>query len=394
VWNKYDFYDLSGTGISWDLLADGKIVASGKIPSLVLQPNEKRLITISLPGLKPSQVTEYFLNVYLKTTSPWGLLPAGHTLASEQFALPSAGQPSAVSLPAKQQRLNISENSDAVDITGEQFAIRFSKMDGALTSYKYKNVEFIVSGPLPNFRRAPTDNDIGNGMAKRCQPWFDATEKLTMSGFKTENNPDGTYLVSVTYIFPEEIASETVTYLIHPDGTITITASLKPLKEKLPELPRFGLNMRINQAFQQVTWYGRGPWENYTDRKTASFVGLYQGTVDEQFTPYARPQENGYKTDVRWVKLESQQGAGLKFSGDPLISFSALPYTYDDMKGFKHGGKHLNDLEKKPFVDLNIDYGQMGVGGDDSWGAKTHAQYTLPAKEYVFCFTMEAVEKK
>ena len=103
-----------------------------------------------------------------------------------------------------------------------------------------------------------------------------------------------------------------------------------------------------------------------------------------------RDRENGYKTDVRWMYLESYKHQSIRFEGVPLISFSALPYTYDDMKGFKQGGKHLHDLQKKPFVDLNIDYGQMGVGGDDSWGARTHDQYTLPAKEYSYSFTMVA----
>ena len=151
------------------------------------------------------------------------------------------------------------------------------------------------------------------------------------------------------------------------------------------------MNMQINPEFGRVAWYGRGPWENYQDRYTGCFVGIYESTVDEQFTPYVRPQENGYKTDVRWMTLENPKHIAIRFSGEPLICFSALPYTYEDMKGFKQGGKHLNDLEKRPFVDLNIDYKQMGVGGDDSWGARTHAEYTLPAKEYEYSFTMEPV---
>jgi beta-galactosidase len=116
-------------------------------------------------------------------------------------------------------------------------------------------------------------------------------------------------------------------------------------------------------------------------------------TKDGLSTPYVRPQENGYKTDVRWMMLESREHISIRFSGEPLISFSALAFTYDDMKGFKQGGKHLHDLEKKPFVDLNIDFGQMGVGGDDSWGARTHEQYNLPAKEYGYSFSMEAEMK-
>jgi len=393
VYNKYDFFDLSNTEISWELAANGKIVQAGTIPSFKLPPGEKREIAIPLPELKQTGQTEYFLNVYLKTTAPWGLIPTNHILASEQIALPSAQFQQDVVTAEKRLPLKLSENDGSIDITGDRFTISFNKKEGFMTSFNYQNVELLVRGPLPNFRRAPTDNDVGNGMAKRCQPWFEASEKRTVSGAETESKQDGTLQVSFTYSFPDEIASEFVLYQIFPDGRIKVSSTLKPLKEKLPEIPRFGLNLQINPDFQNIEWYGRGPWENYQDRNTASFAGIYQSSVDGQFTPYVRPQENGYKTDVRWITLRGPNQTGIRFSGEPLISFSALPYTCDDMKGFKHGGKHLNDLEKKPFVDLNIDYKQMGVGGDDSWGARTHAQYTLPAKEYSYSFWMEPVEK-
>lgn len=160
------------------------------------------------------------------------------------------------------------------------------------------------------------------------------------------------------------------------------------LVEKLPELPRFGLNFRICNDFRKISWLGKGPWENYQDRNTAAFVGLYESTVDEQFVPYVRPQENGYKTEVRWVGLENGK-AGILMSSDSLFCFSALPYDFDEMKGFKQCCRHLNELEKLDFVDLDIDYKQMGVGGDDSWGARPYKQYTLPAGNYSYSFTMK-----
>jgi beta-galactosidase len=287
--------------------------------------------------------------------------------------------------------LQVTEGESNIFITGQSFSIGFDKKEGTLSSWKFREVELIARGPLPNFRRAPTDNDVGNGMPRRCKVWFDASEKRTVVKTGLTNISAGEILITVQFAFPDSMATETVEYRVKGDGKITVSATVKPLREKLPELPRFGLNMQISPEFNKLSWYGRGPYENYCDRKTASFVGLYQSTVDGQFTPYIRPQENGYKTDVRWLVLENQKHMTILFSADSLISFSTLPYTYDDMKGFKQGGKHLYDLEKKPFVDLNIDYGQMGVGGDDSWGARTHEQYTLPAEEYGYGFTMEAV---
>ena len=391
--NKYFFFDLSNTEISYELLSNGKVELTGKIPAFILKPNDKKLIVIDLPELKPQPKTEYFLNLCLKTTMPWGLLPKGHILASEQFILPFHGMNENVGNAGKFQPLKTEDSPGSLLVKGGEFETKFDKQSGMLNSFKFKGSELMVRGLLPNFRRAPTDNDIGNGMPKRCQAWFDASEKRSVAGFESSKKEDGSLLVTIRYSFPDDIANETVVYQIFPEGKITVTANIKPLKEKLPEMPRFGFNLQIARDFQQVKWYGRGPWENYWDRNTASFIGIYQSTVDELFTPYIRPQENGYKTDVRWVEFENPNRVVLKITGNPAICFSALPYTYDDMKGFKQGGKHLHDLVKQPFVDLNVDYRQMGVGGDDSWGARTHAQYTLPAGEYGFSFTMEASDK-
>jgi beta-galactosidase len=393
ILNKYDFFDLRNTEVSWELSGNGKVVASGILPSFLLPPGEKRKLDIAFPDLKPQNETEYFVNVYLRTTAPWGLLKAGHVLASEQFTLPVQGAKVAMSGNGVKSKLKVIAGEPMVSITGDGFSVGFDKKTGTLSSWKFREMEMIVRGPQPNFRRAPTDNDIGNGMPKRCKAWFDASEnRRVLSTEVTEISPEEV-IITMKLMFPDSVAMETVSYRVMANGRITVSATLKPLKDKLPELPRFGMNMQFKPDFEKVSWYGRGPYENYCDRKTASFVGIYQSTVDGLFTPYVRPQENGYKTDVRWMMLESREHISIRFSGEPLISFSALAFTYDDMKGFKQGGKHLHDLEKKPFVDLNIDFGQMGVGGDDSWGARTHEQYNLPAKEYGYSFSMEAEMK-
>ena len=391
VLNKYDFYDLANTALSWELLGNGKVILSGNLTPFRLLPGQKKELVIPASEFKPQTGTEYFLNVYLKTTAPWGLLSEGHVLAAEQFPLGTPGDLEKGDDLALKAPLKVKEDKTSVFITGELFTLGFDKKEGTLSSWKVNGVEMVVRGPQPNFRRAPTDNDVGNGMPVRCKAWFDASEKRVVEKSIVTKDAGGGITITVQFAFPDSIATETVDYRVRIDGKITVTATLKPLKEKLPELPRFGLNMQLNPEFNRVSWYGRGPWENYQDRNTASFVGVYHSTVEEQFTPYVRPQENGCKTDTRWMTLGNGKDIVIKFAGQPVFSFSALPYTYDDMKGFRQGGKHLNDLEKKPFVDLNIDYRQMGVGGDDSWGARTHAEYTLPAKEYTYMFSMEPV---
>ena len=387
--NTFDFYDLADTQVTWELLGNGKVVLTGKIPPFTLPPGEKREVQIAWTEQKPVAETEYFLNVFLKTTRPRGLLAGGHILASEQFALPARGEKIGLMNTGRRPTLDISENDTSVSFEWEKFSIGFDKKGGTLSSWKYDGHELIVRGPEPEFRRAPTDNDIGNGMPGRCKVWFDATGKQQVVSAVVQKISGQEAAVTVQYAFPDAIATETIVYRIRTDGTVTVTATLKPLKEKLSELPRVGLNMRINPSFSKVKWYGRGPWENYNDRKTASFIGIYASTVDSQFTPYIRPQENGYKNDVRWMTLENGEKVSLKFTGQPTFCFSALPYTFDDLKGFMQGGRHLGDLERNPFTDLNIDLGQMGVGGDDSWGARTHPEYLLPAGEYSYTFGME-----
>lgn len=156
-------------------------------------------------------------------------------------------------------------------------------------------------------------------------------------------------------------------------------------EHEMPEMLRYGTKVEIPGQFSKVTWYGRGPQENYSDRKTGAFVGLYESSVDELYFPYIRPQENGYRTDTRWVALQNEKGKGLLFIGEPMVCFSALNYSIDDLdQGIKKNYKHTNDLVKRDFVSLNLDYGQTGVGGDDSWGARPHAQYTLNYGEYYY----------
>jgi beta-galactosidase len=385
--NKYDFYDLSNTRISWELQGDGKAIESGEIPSFSLNPKDKKLIEIPINYDNSVNAKEYFLNVYLKLTTDLGLLKKGHILADEQFKLEGKDYitPSINGLP---QDVKYTDNDSSINVKGKSFSLTFIKSTGTLSSFVYDNEEFIQKGPLPNFRRAPTDNDIGNGMFKRCKPWYVASEKrLTVSCEAKQIDP-AMVQVEVLYDFPDSTGRETVFYKIRGDAVVHVDIKMNPGRRGLPELPRFGINIQVKPEFNLVEWFGRGPYDNYWDRHTGSFVGRYKVKANEQNIPYVRPQEYGYKTDVRWLTMTSEKSKGLFFSGDSLICFSTLPYSYEDLKCFIQGGSHPGDLDKENFVDLNLDYKQMGVGGDDSWGARTHEEYTLPAKSYEYSFKM------
>ncbi|MCX6243550.1 MAG: DUF4981 domain-containing protein [Bacteroidetes bacterium] len=384
--NRYDFFDLKNTQVSWEVTEDGKVVDSGILPGFMLNPKEKKTLSLPYKPKAPATAKERFLNVYLKLTAQNGLLKQGHTLAGEQFKLP-VGNRVKMQIMGLWPNVTFSETDSSISVEGKNISVRFSKSTGLMTSLKANDVEYLRRGAIPDFRRAPTDNDIGNGMPKRCKPWFTASEQRATDAVVARQINPSVAEVEVNYTFPDSTGKETVVYSIRGNGEIRAEIKLTPGKKGLPEIPRLGMNLQVDQGFSNIEWYGRGPFENYQDRKTASFVGHYKTTVGEQYIPYVRPQEYGYRTDVRWMTLTAPGSKkGLYFSGDSLICFSARPYTYDNMKGFKQGGKHSGDLEPENFVDLNIDYRQMGVGGDDSWGARTHEQYTIPAKPYSWSF--------
>ncbi|MCX6247876.1 MAG: DUF4981 domain-containing protein [Bacteroidetes bacterium] len=385
MFNRYDFYDLKDTQICWEVLEDGEQVDTGSFAPIVLPPKSKEVLRVLFHPKEHTAAKERFLNVYLKLTSPRGLLKEGHILASEQFRLQVKNRVQTF-ITGLAPDLSFTANDTSVNVTGKSFSLSFAKSTGILSSYKAEQTEFLERGPVPDFRRAPTDNDVGNGMYKRCRPWFAASETRKMISVIPAQTSPNEIKVEVKYEFPDSTGKETILYSINGNGEVTVSVSMTPGKKGLPELPRFGMNLQVKPEFNNFEWFGRGPYENYRDRNTGSFAGIYQGKVSDQEIPYVRPQEYGYRTDVRWVSLTSDSKKGLFFVGDSLICFSARPFTYDDLKGFRHGGNHPGDLDKEKFVDLNIDSGQMGVGGDDSWGARVHDEYTIPSKPCSYSF--------
>jgi beta-galactosidase len=203
----------------------------------------------------------------------------------------------------------------------------------------------------------------------------------------------------------EKIAGYSSTYTILGSADVIISNSFAKLSGSLPEIPRMGMQMQLPVEFANLKWYGRGPHENYVDRKTSADVGLYESTVADQYVPYIRPQENGYKTDTRWLSLTDDNGTGILVSGNPLFCFAALNNIHDDFespkgklsqyrKDAKSANTHTNDVKPRDLVNLNIDLGQMGVGGDDSWGAEIHKQYRLLGNKYEYSFRMRPVVKE
>jgi len=402
--NKYAFLNLSVFDFSWEITGNGIMVENGKFDDLNLEPGQTVNVTIPF-NTKPEAGVEYFLTFHAKLKNNWSLLDAGTELAAEQFEL-------AAFVPAQKVNkvdfaaVSIQENDNAVTISGEGFAVAFDKKAGVMNSFKKGATEMLKAGPAPNFWRAPIDNDFGNDLYKRSRVWRTAgdTRKVTsvVVSQKTKNSAEVVFKFDLVNDSNQIIANYQSDYTIYGSGDVVVGNHFKMTKDDLPEIVRMGMNLEMPVNYNQMSWLGRGPQENYWDRKTGAFVGLYKGSVADQYWPYVRPQENGNKTDVRWMTITDEAGNGLLFAGMPLLEVSAhhnLQIDFESMErsdgrqtdGVKVINRHINDVKPRDLTSVNIDYKQMGVGGDDSWGARTHVEYRLTGKEYSYSFRMKAI---
>jgi beta-galactosidase len=386
ITNGYAFIDLSGFEGSWELKGDDETLAAGKLPVLNLAPAESRTLTLRLPTFDPQPGVEYWLNLSFRLAEDTLWAEQGHEVAWEQFELDLGAEAPKMDLEAMPP-LDVAMGDNEISVSGDGFSVRFDTAAGTIASFTSGGTELIRSGPRPNFWRAPTDNDRGNGMPERCAPWKAASRNWELSSSKLTRLGLNQVELRFEGSLPDVGATNEVVYTVLGSGDIIVEQSLTPGDRKLPELPRFGMQFEVRGGFETVTWYGRGPHESYWDRKTGARVGVYSGTVDEQFVDYSEPQENGNKTDVRWLSLTDDEGAGLLVVGEPLIAFSAHHYTTDDLEH----AKHSYEMERRQDITLNVDLQQTGVGGDNSWGARTHDEYTLRPEAMNYSFRIRPV---
>lgn len=419
--NFHFFTDLNQFRVEYSLINENnKVIESGEIPSLNLAPGEERKITFPYKTPKDEDGTEYFLNISVKTRKATPGIPANHEIASEQFALPVLSAKPALLVPAK-ETLSQEENEQEIRIFNTNISLVFNKQKGYITSYQVKGTEYVNEsfGFQPNFWRGPTDNDYGNGMPNRLQAWKQAGKAFSIKDIQTKQEKGYTRL-AVTYQLKEVQTTLQITYTIYTTGIIHAECHLAAAPHA-PELPRLGIRFRLPVAYNQLEYFGRGPVENYIDRNSGSYVGLYRSTAEEQYTPYVRPQENGHKTDVRWLALTNTSGKGLLFIADSNhmefnVSRNSVedfdseesdrPYqwsnfspneTHDPAKARNRLRKqtHVNDIIPRNFVEVCLDHRMMGVGGDDSWGAQVYPRYRIsPEQEYSWNFTIIPIKKK
>jgi len=387
VWNKFDYLDLSNIRVVWQISEDGKIIQKGDVNNLKAGPKERDSLELPFSFSKKTG-KEYFIDFYFYSKNSRPLIPSGHEIAKEQFPLNSdkkeGDNKNLVSTPPE-----LLENTDSFEIRGKNFSLSISKKRGTIQSYLYHDKILMIDGIQPNFWRPPTDNDRGNLMPERLKIWKTASQKQKVENIFYRKIKNKIEVITKFRLGGIDLRYELI-HSILGDGTLEINGKFIEAKINLPELPVFGFTLDLPKQMDQLEWFGRGPHENYVDRKQSAFIGVYKSSVSKQFHAYIRPQETGQKTEVRWLEIKDKLGNGWNVQGTPLFAFSALPYSIDELSLNENPNelKHTIDLKENEVVNLRIDKAQMGVGGDDSWGAHTHDKYKLFYKNYEFKFKL------
>jgi beta-galactosidase len=382
VLNKYDFVSTSFLKASWKVECDGKVIEEGDLGALDIAPKAK--LEVKIPFQKPAAPApgaEYWLTVSFSLAQNTLWADAGFVVAWDQMELPwKADAPAAVSAKSL-PKVELKKSKDRFEAVGDGFSVAVGKESGLIESYVVDGKELLVGPFTPNFWRAPTDNDEGNGAPKRLACWRDAGKNRKDIKVKAKAGDNTVVFEVESKIAPAE-SKLTHAYTVYGNGDVVVDMAVEP-KTKAPEMQRFGMQAALAKELCRMTWYGRGPQENYWDRKTGAAVGVYSAGVEELIHPYIEPSENGNRTDIRWVAMTDDKGRGLMAVGMPLLYTSAWPHTMEDLEK-----SHDCELPRRDFVTFNVDYLQTGVGGDDSWGARPHDQYTLFCKPYQYKFRL------
>ena len=372
---------------------NGKVIHKASLATAVAPLSEE---TYVLPLAKEEKPGEYTVTVsfHLKEDKAWA--EAGHEVAFGQYVYQ-------VEEPKKTcpEGVKVIRSTHNIGVRGAHFEVLFSVLNGGLVSYKYAGKEMIEAIPKPNFWRAPTDNDCGNLMGMRYGQWKLASMYLSHKDFRKgpygpSNMPEvevneKSVKVAYTYIMPTTPTSECkLSYEVFGDGRVKTTLTYDPVKE-LGDMPEFGVIFKFNADYDRVEWYGLGEAETYSDRKKGAKLGIYANMVADNIARYMVPQECGAKEEVRWAKVIDRKGRGMLFEMDenngPMM-FSALTYTPHEMEN----AMHPYELPEVHYTVVRVAKDQMGIGGDDSWGARTHEEYLLKTdKKMEFSFVFKGL---
>lgn len=369
---------------------DGHMIRQAELKTDV-EPLSEKIYTLPVPEeTKPGEYT-ITVSFRLKEKTIWA--DAGYEIAFGQYVYSIEKD-----RPVCTKKIEVIRSTHNIGIRGEHFEVMFSVLNGGLVSYKYGGREMIEAIPKPNFWRAPIDNDNGNLMPARYAQWKIASMYLSYKDYRKGTyapaiNPvlemrENSAVITYTYLLPTTPAGEcTLSYEVFGDASVKTTLSYDPVKE-LGDMPEFGVMFKFNADYDHLEWYGLGPEETYADRKCGAKLGIYRNLVKDNMASYIVPQECGAKQEVRYAKITDRKGRGMFFAMDKAsgpMMFSALPYTPHEIEN----ARHPYELPEVHYTVVRAAMGQMGIGGDDSWGAPTHSEYLLDTTskmEFSFVF--------
>ena len=385
VYNENFFRDLSDYRLEWTLLRNGRPVRTGTVENLSVAPQARVRVPLQLGRCEGEG--EWLLNVSYVLKCEDGLLPAGHVAARQQLPVREYQAPALTLAEGPAPRI-VDNDRQYLIVRGGDFSVEFSRFTGWLTHYDVNGERLLKEGTAvtPNFWRAPTDNDFGAQLQRRYRVWNQPQIRRKSLEAKTEGS-----VVKVTAEHEiVDLGTLTMTYEIDGTGAVKVTEKMTAIPGKeVSDLFRYGMQIVMPKSFDRVVYYGRGPIENYSDRNASTFLGLYDQSVDEQFYPYIRPQENGTKTDLRWWNVMDAAGNGLKFTSEAPFSASALHYTVESLdEGLMKRNLHSQEIPQADLTNVLVDKVQMGVGCVNSWGALPLEQYRIPYGDYTFTFMM------
>jgi beta-galactosidase len=379
ILNRHSSASLDRYIATVELLRDGFPVKETEIGRLPLEAGNDTVISLQKMVANLSRKHEYLLNLKFSLADPHEWAPKGFVVAFNQLRVTPLPEP--LKIKDKGTAVEVAESDSTYTVLSHNAAFMFSKKSGALVSWIFRGKQQLFSPVLPHYTRPLTDNDRkGWKPDKIMKVWYDAKPECT--GIKVSKLPSGNAKVTSNYTIIKGAATATIEYVVAQNGSLLLQHHLMA-SDTLPNIPKVGLTMGIPLQLDEITWYGKGPLENYVDKRQGADVGIYQLPLAKFNEPYVMPQENGNRTDVRWMALMSPGSPyGLGIVADSLLSINVWPYTEAGL----NKAKHTVDLENPGYLILNLDLIQMGVGGNDSWsevGAPLE-KYQIPAGNYSY----------
>lgn len=388
VQSRMDFVSTKDFYFKWSVTEEGKVVRNGRLDDVVIAPGESQTITIALDKVKLKEGKENWLRISMHRKGATLYSEAGFEVAKEQFLLQEAASKTNMDLSGS-KGLTYTENEGSVQVKGKNFEMSWDKSTGQMLDYTYQGTRYIEKGPIANFWRPQTDNDTRGWKSHQVSAFWKDFSTLSPEVKLEVDQSNPSYLnLKVTQRYTDDLQIIT-SYKIDNKAQVQVTFDVDMSKDMSMPL-RIGSAMEVSNKLQNMKFYGKGPWENYIDRAFAAEVDVYSGKVDDFVFHYVMPQESSNRTGVRWLQLTDNSGKGILIKGMQLLSTSVWPWTAQNLQD----AKHINALKKAPYLTVNVDLIQVGVGGADTWSSKSKPieQYQIKPGDYSYSYSISPVK--